>query len=150
VTPVHESSFSKGLTVKKEAQAQGNNREEIPCKIVTVHKSPSDNGYPFQEQDLLMAAEEFKHPVEGFENTHEEYDNDEVLHSPKVFLKKSRREEKEKQDTQSKPFEKFDLRSKGNKGNRKSGVLNNELRIWDRENVPDFVRFRRKDLHHPG
>jgi hypothetical protein len=103
--------------IKKEAHTHGNDHEEIAREIVTVNKSPGDKGHPFQMQNLLMAAKEFKYPIKGFENTHEEHSNDERFDSSEAFLKKTRIEEKEKQATQSKPLEEFDLSDKGNKGN---------------------------------
>jgi len=99
-------------------------------------------------EDLLAATKELKHPVEGFENTHKEYNNDEMIHSSEPSPKKSPTEEKE--TAQSKPFQEFDLGGKGHKGNLE--LRSAECGLWNSNSkrMAEFVSLWKEYLHYPG
>ncbi len=60
-----------------------------------------------------MAAEEFEYSVEGFENTHAEDGNDEVMRYPIPVIREPPVQEKDEEPREGQPFEELDLGGKG-------------------------------------
>ena len=77
---------------------------------------------------MTVAAEEFEYPVEGFKDTHEEDDDNDVVRYPMSVIQKIPPEENEKEPRQGKPLEELDLRSKGKQGKGDTWGLRFEVR----------------------
>jgi hypothetical protein len=58
---------------------------------------------------MTVAAEEFEYSVEGFEDTHEEDDDNDVVRYPTSVIQKIPPEENEKEPRQGKPLEELYL-----------------------------------------
>ena len=62
-----------------------------------------------------MAAEEFKHPVQGFQYTDHHHHNHESFRCPIALFQRFPAQEEDEESDQSEPFKEFDLGKKGKK-----------------------------------
>jgi hypothetical protein len=102
--PTHELPISICLTGEEEANAQGDDHEEIAREAVAVEKGP---------------AEEFEHSIEGFEDAHEENGNNQVIRYPISVIRKLPVEEKNEKAREGQPLEEADFGGKREEGEGK-------------------------------
>ena len=80
--------------------------------MVRVDEGPHhrrDSLRPFQIEDMVAYTEESEQPVERFEGSHDEDDNDQLLDNPESILGKPPMEEEQEEPRQNHPFKKLDL-----------------------------------------
>jgi len=117
--------------------------------MVRVDEGPHhrrDSLRPFHIEDMVAYTEESKQTVEGFEDSHDEDDHDQLLDDPESTLRKSPMEEEQEETTQNHPLEKLDFCSKGKEAER------DDLQ-WpapDLQLMAEFIGLWGNEIDHPS
>lgn len=120
MAPARIANPLKGFTGKEITNAQGNDHEEIPRKIVAVKKCPGDRGdlgFHVQVKNISMTAEEFEHPVERLCDADQHNDDNELMRGAMRIVHELPTKQKEEETEKSEPLEELDLSGKGEEGN---------------------------------
>ena len=94
------------------ANAQGDNHEEIAREVVSVDEGSRNRRNPvgpIHIEDVAVAAEKFEYPVEGFENTNEENNNNKVIYYPVPVIRMLPAKEEDEEGCEGQPLEELDL-----------------------------------------
>jgi len=121
VAPTPKHIPSCGFTGEKITNTYRDDHEEIACEVVSVDEGSCDRAnqtLSLQIEDLSVAAEEFKYPVERFPSTDYHDDDNELTSQSMAIPKRLPVKEKDKQPYESKPFEEIDL---GHERNERKG-----------------------------
>jgi hypothetical protein len=94
-----------------------------------------------------MPAENLEHPIEGLKDTDQENDEDEMFQTPILFSRKVPNLKKEEEADQGEPLEEMDLSSEGDHGERKLGMIDQGLRIRERQEMAEFIGLGRNSPH---
>ncbi len=106
MAPTPDPPVSICVTGKEEANAQRDDHEEITREAVAVGKGSRDRrdvARQIKIEDVTVAGEKFEHSVKGFENTHEENGNKEVMRYPIPVIREPPLEEKNKKAREDQP-----------------------------------------------
>jgi len=119
--PPAESHPPCSFPRKHEPRAERNDHEEVARKGVAAdERSCNRRIKQFDIQSLIMSAENFEHPIEGFKDADQEDDEDEMFQPPILFSRKVPNLKKEEEADQGEPLDEMDLSGKGNHGERKT------------------------------
>jgi hypothetical protein len=94
-----------------------------------------------------VCAEELDHPIKGLYDSNKHDDKDKASFYP---VQRLPFQEKEEEGDQGKPFEKFDLGGKGNKGYWRLRIADCGLNINKTELLAESVGFGGDNLQKPG
>jgi hypothetical protein len=119
MTPSPIGTHFPSPTRQKITDTQRDDHEKITSEVIAVDEGSGDRVdqiLPLQIEDLSVAAEEFKDPVERFPNAHRQEDNDEWTCRRVAPLKGSPVKEKEEEPDEGQPFEELDLGNERDEG----------------------------------